>query len=116
MRKLNKGRKFGLKVGPKTQLFRVLANNFLMQERIKTTEAKAKELRPMVEKMITRAKSGTLADRRILAKDLTPEMTKKIIEKIAPVYKDRDGGYTRIMKLGPRNSDGAHIAIIELVK
>jgi len=116
MRKLNKGRKFSLKPGPRKQLFRVMANNLLLHEKIKTTEAKAKELRSIVEPMITRAKGGTLADRRILAQDLTPAMTKKIMEVIAPIYKDRKGGYTRIMKLGPRNSDGAHIAIIELVK
>ena len=66
--------------------------------------------------MITRAKDANLANRRILAQDLTPANTKKIIEKIAPTYKDRQGGYTRIMKLGPRNSDGAHMVIIELVK
>lgn len=116
MRKLNKGRKLSLEKGPRTLLLRVLVNNFLLHEKIKTTEAKAKELRSLVEKMITRAKDATLADRRILARELTPSNTTKIIEKIAPEYKDRKGGYTRIMKLGPRNSDGAHMAIIELVK
>ena len=66
--------------------------------------------------MITRAKDATLANRRILAKNLTQENVKKIIDKIAPMYKDRNGGYTRIIKLGPRNSDAANIAIIELIK
>ena len=116
MRKLNKGRKLSLKIGPRTALLRILVNNFLMHEKIKTTEAKAKELRSITEKMITRAKGATLADRRILAQSLTPKITKKIIEQIAPTYKDRQGGYTRILKLGPRNSDGAKMAIIELVK
>lgn len=116
MRKINRGRKFSLKIGPRNALLRVLVNNFLLHEKIKTTEAKAKELRSIAEIMITRAKEGSLASRRILAKDLTPKMTKKIIEEIAPMYKERQGGYTRIMKLGPRNSDGAHMAIIELVK
>lgn len=116
MRKLNKGRKLSLKIGPRKLLLRVLVNNFLMQEKIKTTEAKAKELRSIAEKMITRAKNVNLANRRILAKDLTPVMTKKIIDQIAPRYKERAGGYTRIIKLGPRNSDGAHMVIIELVK
>ena len=116
MRKLNKGRKLSLKIGPRKLLLRVLVNNFLMQEKIKTTEAKAKELRSVAEKMITRAKKVDLANRRILAQDLTPENTKKIIDNIAPRYKDRQGGYTRIIKLGPRSSDSAKMVIIELVK
>lgn len=116
MRKLNKGRKFSRKIGPRNALLRVLVNNFLLHEKIKTTEAKAKELRVVAEKMITRAKDSSLANRRILAQNLTPKLTKKIIDQIAPNYKDRNGGYTRIIKLGPRNSDGAKMAIIELVK
>jgi len=116
MDKKNKGRKLSLKKGPRTLLLRVLANNFLLHEKIKTTEAKAKELRSIVEKMITRAKNINLANRRILAKDLTPTNVKKIIDEVASRYKERQGGYTRIMKLPPRNSDGAHMVIIELVK
>lgn len=116
MRKLNKGRKFSRKIGPRKALLRVLANNFLLHEKIKTTETKAKELRAIVEKMITRAKSANLANRRLLAQNLTPKLTKKIINEIAPRYIQRNGGYTRIIKLGPRNSDGAKMAIIELVK
>lgn len=116
MRKLNKGRKLSRKIGPRKALLRVLVNNFFLQEKIKTTEAKAKELRSIAEKMITKAKDASLANRRMLARDLTPKMTKKVIEEIAPTYKERQGGYTRIMKLGPRHSDGAHMAIIELVK
>jgi large subunit ribosomal protein L17 len=116
MRKLNKGRKFSMKVGPRKALFRVLLNNFLLHEKIKTTEAKAKELRSIAEKMITRAKDASLADRRLIAATLTPKMTKKIIEEIAPIYKNRAGGYTRIIKLGPRHSDGAKMVFIELVK
>jgi large subunit ribosomal protein L17 len=116
MRKLNKGRKLSLKIGPRRALLRVLVNNFLLHEKIKTTEAKAKELRSIAEKMITRAKNANLANRRLLARDLTPEMTKKIINEIAPKYAERSGGYTRIMKLGPRNSDSAKMVIIELIK
>ena len=116
MRKLNKGRKLSLKTGPRKALLRVLMNNFLLKEKIKTTEAKAKELRSVVEKMITRAKDANLTDRRLLAQSLTPEMTRKIIQELAPRYKDRVGGYTRIIKLGPRNSDGAKMVIIELIK
>ena len=116
MRKLNKGRKLSMRIGPRKMLLRVLVNNFLLHEKIKTTEAKAKELRSIAEKMITVAKNVNLANRRLLARDLTPLMTKKIIDEIAPKYASRQGGYTRIMKLGPRNSDGAHMVIIELVK
>ena len=116
MNKKNKGRKLSLKVGPRKMLLRVLVNNFFIHEKIKTTEAKAKELRSVAEKMITRAKNIDLANRRLLARELTPENTKKVIDNIAPKYKDRAGGYTRIIKLGPRNSDGAHMVIIELVK
>ena len=116
MNKKNKKRKFSRKIGPRNALLRVLVNNFLLHEKIKTTEAKAKELRSIAEKMITRAKDANLANRRLLATNLTPTLTKKIINDIAPKYKDRAGGYTRIMKLGPRNSDGAKMAIIELVK
>ncbi len=116
MRKRNKGRKLSRKIGPRKALLRVLVNNFLLREKIKTTEAKAKELRIIAEKMITRAKANNLANRRLLAATFTPKLTKKIIEEIAPRYQERNGGYTRIMKLGPRNSDGAKMVIIELVK
>lgn len=97
-------------------MLRTLANSFFLHEKIKTTEPKAKELRIIAEKMITRGKSGSVVARRLLAKDLTPAMVKKVVVQIAPKYKDRNGGYTRIIKLGPRNSDGAKMAIIELVK
>ena len=116
MRKLNKGRKLSRKIGPRKALLRSLANNFLLEERIKTTEAKAKEIKPVVEKMITRAKNANLANRRLLARDLTPKNTKKIIDEIAPAYAERQGGYTRIIRLGPRNSDGAKMVILEFVR
>ncbi|KKP93285.1 MAG: 50S ribosomal protein L17 [Parcubacteria group bacterium GW2011_GWA1_36_12] len=116
MRKRNKGRKLSRKIGPRKQLLKTLANSFFLHGKIKTTEAKAKELRPIVEKMITRAKDNNITSRRLLSQALTPKMVKKIVEEIALNYKDRNGGYTRITKLGPRNSDGAKMAIIELVK
>ena len=116
MRKRNKGRKLSLKIGPRKQLFKTLANSFFMHGKIKTTEAKAKELRPIVEKMITRAKNNNIANRRILAQSLTPKMVKKLVDEVALSYIARNGGYTRIIKLGPRNSDGAKMAIIELIK
>ena len=116
MRKLNKGRKLSMRVGPRKAFLRVLVNNFLLAEKIKTTEARAKELRIVAEKMITAAKDSNLSTRRSLLQDLTPENTKKIINDLAPKYAQRNGGYTRIIRLGPRNSDGAKMVIIELVK
>lgn len=116
MRKLNKGRKLSRKKGPRKALLRTMANSFFLYEKIKTTEAKAKELRPIVEKFITRAKTNSVASRRVLSEVLTPAMVKKAVEEISPKYADRNGGYTRIIHLGPRHSDGARIVIIELVK
>jgi large subunit ribosomal protein L17 len=116
MRKRAKGRKLSRKIGPRKQLLRSLANSFFLSEKIKTTESKAKELRPIVEKMITRAKNNTVSNRRRLAQDLTSKITKKVFDELAPKYKERNGGYTRIIRLGPRNSDSAKMVIIELVK
>ncbi len=116
MRKLNKGRKLSRKKGPRKALLKILANNLFLYEKIKTTEAKAKELRVVAEKMITKAKKNEISSRRILAQSLTPKMVKKIVEEIAPRYSQRQGGYTRIIKIGPRQSDGARMVIIELVK
>ena len=116
MRKLNRGRKFGRKTDQRKAFFKSLAQNLFLHSRIKTTEARAKEMRMFVERMITRAKIGDLNSRRLLAKTLSPEILKKLINEIAPLYKERKGGYTRIIKLGQRQTDGAEMAIIELVK
>lgn len=93
-----------------------LASALLLQEKIKTTEAKAKEASGFTEKFITKAKKGDITARRFLARFFTKKITKKLIEEISPRYKGRKGGYTRIIKLGRRKSDGAKMAIIELVK
>ena len=87
-----------------------------MEERKAELEAKAKEISALAEKFITRAKKQDLSSRRILAKYFSKNLVKKLVEEIAPRYKERKGGYTRIIKLGPRKSDGARMAIIELVK
>ncbi len=93
-----------------------MATSLFLHGKIKTTEAKAKELRIVAEKMITRAKDNTVANRRLLAKVLSQKTVKSLIEEIAPTFKERKGGYTRMMHLGPRKSDGARMIVIELVK
>ncbi len=97
-------------------LLRILASQLILYEKIKTTTAKAKALRPFVERLITHSRTGTLADRRYLMKYLTVDnAVKKLLEDIGPRYKGRSGGYTRIIKIGQRQGDAAHVARIELV-
>lgn len=92
-----------------------LASSFFMFGRIRTTEAKAKELKPLTEKMLTRAKTPTVANIRHLRKFFPQKVVKKIIER-SKDFKGRSGGYTRIVKLGRRRGDGAKMAYLELVK
>jgi large subunit ribosomal protein L17 len=90
--------------------------SFLEKERIKTTKAKAKALRPVAEKMITLAKKGSLhARRKVLRTVYKKDVVKKLFEDIGPRFAERPGGYTRIIKLGPRDGDGAEMAVIELI-
>lgn len=116
MRKLKKGRKLSRKTDQRKALLRSLASALFLQEKIKTTEAKAKEVRMFVEQLITKGKSQDLAARKLLQSFLPAAVAKKLFQEISPKYKDRNGGYTRITKLGPRQSDGAKMAIIELMK
>jgi len=116
MRKRKKGRKLSRKRDQRRALLRALASALFLQEKIKTTEAKSKEVSDFAEKRITRAKIGSLVSRRLLAREFSPEIIKKLFNDIAPKYLERKGGYTRIIKLGKRKSDGAKMAIIELVK
>ncbi len=94
-----------------------LVRNLIIREKIKTTLPKAKEIRPVVEKIITKAKKGTVEMRRLVKSELlvTPRESKKLFDVLAPKYKDRKGGYTRIIKMGVRVSDSAPLAIIEFV-
>ncbi len=93
-----------------------LASDLFMHEKVATTFAKAKAVRPLAEKMITKARKGDLHSRRIVMKTITnKDAVHKLFEDVAPRYTDRPGGYTRITKLGPRRGDGAEEAIIELV-
>jgi large subunit ribosomal protein L17 len=116
MRKRKKGRKLSRKRDQRKALLRSLARELFLKEKIKTTEAKAKEVSGFAEKQITRAKKGNLFSRKLLARRFSPKVVKKLVDEIAPKYKERKGGYTRVVKLGPRKSDGAKMAIIELVK
>ena len=116
MRKLKKGIKLSRKRDQRKALLKSLARALFLTEKIKTTEAKAKELRPFAEKIITTAKKQDLSSRRILVKYFSKDLAKKIVDQICLKYKNRKGGYTRIIKLGPRKDDGARMAIIELVK
>lgn len=115
----NKTRKFNRKRDQRKALLRNLAGSLIMKEKIKTTEAKAKELRPFAEKLITRSKKAdggkNLAEVRRLASTLPEKAWKKVVGPIALRYQKRNGGYTRIIKLNPRRTDGAKMAIIELV-
>lgn len=109
-------RKLSRKSGPRKALLRGLATSVILYERVKTTLPKAKEIRPIVEKLITAAKKGDLAAIRALSSYLYGEnAVQKLVTEIAPIYKDRNGGYTRIVKLGNRPGDNAPVAIIELV-
>lgn len=109
-------RKLSRKSGPRKALLRGLATSVVLYERVRTTLPKAKEVQPIVEKLITTAKKGDLAATRALGSYLYGEnAVQKLITEIAPIYKDRKGGYTRIVKLGNRVGDNAPVAIIELV-
>ena len=117
MRHHNVKRKFGRTKNTRNALVNSLALSLIIRGKIKTTEPKARELRPFVEKLVTRAKTDNLSNRKFIVSKLSnrrPE-TKKLFEKIAPKYKDRSGGYTRIVKLGARKSDGTRMAFIEFV-
>lgn len=110
------GRKLQRKTGHRNALFRNMAAALIKHEQIITTVAKAKELRPYVEKLVTLAKRGGLSNRRLAQARLLDEtQLKKLFDVLATRYADRDGGYTRIIKAGVRASDAASMAVIEFV-
>jgi large subunit ribosomal protein L17 len=126
------GRKLGRSLGERNALRRTLMTQLIEHERIRTTEAKAKFIRGEAEKLITLAKNSLVAKegeaeavtrargvhaRRLAAARLTdPKMVRKLFEEIAPRYGSRPGGYTRVLKLGPRLGDAAEMALLELVE
>jgi large subunit ribosomal protein L17 len=111
------GRKLSRKTGPRKALYRNLIVAVLRYEQIRTTEARAKEVRGQVERMITLAKDGSLASRRRIVAELPnePLVIDKLMNEIAPKYGDRTSGYTRVVKLGQRAGDAAPIVQLELV-
>jgi large subunit ribosomal protein L17 len=116
MRHRKKGKILDRKKAPREAMLRNLATSIVLYEKVKTTEAKAKAVKPLVEKAITKSKAGTLAARRNLMKTFyTEEPINKLLEVLGPRYKEREGGYTRIIKIGHRQGDGAEMVQIELV-
>lgn len=116
MRHLVKGKKLGRNSSQRKALLRNLVTSFLEKERMRTTLSKAKATGPIAEKMITIGKKNTLhARRRALRYIYKKSVVKKLFEDINPRFSERPGGYTRIIKLGPRAGDGAEMAMIELI-
>ena len=116
MRHHNSNRKLSRETDQRGALLRGLACDLITHGKMTTTLARAKEVRPLVEKMVTRARGGSVADRRILISRLGNEgVVDELMKTHAPRFKDRAGGYTRITKLAPRESDQAAMAVIEFV-
>lgn len=118
MRHYKKGRKLGTDASHTKAMKRSLVKSLFLNDRIKTIESRAKEIRPDVDKIITWAKKGDLHSRRLAIAALgnDKELVREIFEKVAQgMFADRQGGYTRIMKLGPRKGDNAPMVIMELV-
>lgn len=116
-KRVKKIKKLSRRLGHRQALVRNLIQDLILKEKIKTTLIKAKTIRPLAEKLITRAKKSTPAGlRQIEAFFYSSEAAKKIIEEIGPRFASRPGGYTRIVKLGPRKEDAAEEALIELVE
>ena len=111
-----RGRRFGGSSAHQKSMMANLVSSLILAEAITTTEAKAKALRPIVEKMITKARKGGLHNHRQVVSFIRDrEVAAKLFDEIGPRYIDRHGGYTRILKLGPRTGDNAPMARIELV-
>jgi large subunit ribosomal protein L17 len=116
MRHLKKGRSLGRKSSHRKALLCNLAVSILTNGRIRTTEAKAKEVRGLVDRIITWGKRGDVHARRLAARQVRSRtIVKKVFDELAPRYRDRPGGYTRIMKMGFRHGDNAPEVIMELV-
>lgn len=106
-------RKFGREKRLKEALYKSLATALIDHGRIRTTSAKAKSLSSFADKLVTTAKKASVVSRRNLAKTFNPKIVKKLVDEVAPRFNNRKGGYTRVVRLGQRKSDGAEMAIIE---
>ncbi len=116
MRHLKKGRKFGRKKGPRRHFIRGLLNNLILKGKIETTLARAKEIKPVLEKLITYGKKQNLTSLRYFLARLPEKSAFKLYHEIVPKYKERKGGYLRIIKTAKsRKRDGVGLAIIEFV-
>jgi len=115
MRHHNTNRKLGRRSGQRKALLRSLAQSLVIKGRIHTTEARAKEMRPFVEKMITKGRTNTLSHRRMLISTLGDARIADRLMKRAEGYKERPGGYLRILKAAPRKGDASPMALIEFV-
>lgn len=111
-----KGPRLGKSPHHEKKILSNLATSLIAEGRVETTLAKAKAVRPLTEKMITKARNGDLHARRTVLKTIRDNaVVTRLFDEVAPTYADRPGGYTRITKLGPRRGDGAEMAVIELV-
>ena len=117
MRHQKKGRKFGREKNQRRAFLKSLAVNLIMHGKIKTTLARAKELRPFAERLVTHVKTHNTpsAEYREISKFWAKEAAKKLVKDVAPKFKERNGGYTRIIRLGQRDGDAAKMAFIEFV-
>ncbi len=116
MKHLKKNRKFGRPADYRKAFLWNLIGNLIMKERIRTTDARAKEIGPILEKTITRAKKDNLANRRLFLKHLNSNTINKLFGNLGLRFKERPGGYCRIIKMGIRKNDGAKIVLMELIK
>ena len=115
MNKGSSGKKFGRMRGQRRALFKSLARGLILAEKITTTNSKAIELRKYIEPIITRSRIDTIAARRHLARYFDSTVVKKLFLDIGPRYRDRKGGYTKVIKRVPRKTDSAKMAIIKFV-
>lgn len=116
MPKPKKGPRLGGSPSHQRKILANMAASLIQEEKITTTETRAKQLRPYVEKMVTKARRGDLHARRLVLRKIQDQaVVTKLFDDVAPRYEDRNGGYTRIVKLGPRRGDGTDMAIIEFV-
>lgn len=117
MRHRKDHRKLSRTSARRTLLLRNLTRSLILHERIRTTVPKAKELRRFIEPLVTKARNDTVHTRRLVAKKVTrKDALNRLFDEIAPRFRERPGGYTRIVRIGPRNTDGAEMAFIEFVE